>query len=82
VGSSTAVGIGFVEEACIHMGTKYHVASVIDYAVIWIGSNIVEEEVHCLFCGNGGLGLVGTDGAESNKLSTALAYYRSDPAIL
>ncbi len=49
------------------MGTKYHVACLIDYAVIWIGSNIDKEEVHLLFCGNGGLVLVGSNGAEGNK---------------
>ncbi len=49
------------------MGTKYHVACSIDYAIIWIGSNIVKEEVHRLFCGNGGLGLAGRDGTESHK---------------
>ncbi len=49
------------------MGAKYHVASLIDYAITQIGSNIVEEEVHRLFCGNGGLGLVGSNGAESNE---------------
>ncbi len=65
--TSLAARIGFVEEACIQMGTKYHVALLIDYAVIWIGSNIVKEEVHRLFCGNGGLGLVGGNGAESNE---------------
>ncbi len=65
--TSSAARIGFVEEACIHMGTKYHVASPIDYAVIWIGSNIVKEEVRRLFCGNGGLGLAGGDGTEGNK---------------
>ncbi len=65
--TSSAARIGFVEEACIHMGTKYHVACPIDYAVIWIGSSIVEEKVHLLFCGDGGLGLAGSDGAESNE---------------
>ncbi len=63
----SAVRVGFIEEACIHMGTKYHVACTIDYAVIRIGSNIVEEEVHRLFCGNGGLGLGVSNGAECNK---------------
>ncbi len=68
VSTSSAAEIGFVEEACICMGTKkYHVACSIDYAVIWIVSNIIEEEVHRLFCGNGGLGLAGRDGTESNK---------------
>ncbi len=47
------------------MGTKYHVSSLIDYAITWIVSNIVEEEVHRLFCGNGGLGLADADGTES-----------------
>jgi hypothetical protein len=47
------------------MGTKYHVFCSIDYAIIWIGSNIVEEEVHCLFGGDGGLGLVRGNGTES-----------------
>ncbi len=64
--TSSALGLGFVEEACIHMGTKYHVASLIDNAIIWIVSNIVKEEVHHLFCGNSGLGFAGADGAESN----------------
>ncbi len=63
----SAARAGFVEEACICMGTKYHVTCPIDYAISRIGSNIVKEEVHCLFCGNGGLGLAGSDGAESNK---------------
>ncbi len=54
--TSSAARIGFVEEAYIRMGTKYH-----------IGSNIVEEEVHRLFCGDGGLGLAGSNGAESHK---------------
>ncbi len=58
---------GFVEEACIWMGTKCHVACMIDYAVIRIGSNIVEEEVHRLFYGDGGLGLAGSNGAERNE---------------
>ncbi len=53
--------------ACIRMGTKYHATCIIDYAIIWIGSNIVEEEVHCLFYGNGGLGLAGNIGTESNE---------------
>ena len=65
--TSSAGRIGFVEEACIPMGAKYEFVCSIDYAVIWIGSNIVEEEVHRLFCGNGGLGLAGSNGAESNK---------------
>ncbi len=42
--TSSAAQIGFVKEACIRMGTKYHVACSIDYAVIWIGSNIAEAE--------------------------------------
>jgi hypothetical protein len=37
---------------------------MIYYAVIRIASNIVEEEVHCFFCGNSGLGLASSDGAE------------------
>ncbi len=65
--TSSAARVGFVEEACIRMGTKYHATCPIDYAVIRIGSNIVEEEVHRLFCGDGGLGLASSDGAESNK---------------
>ncbi len=64
--TSSVAGFGFFEEACIRMGTKYHVASSIDYAITWIGSNIVDEEVHRLFSGDVGLGLVGADGTESN----------------
>ncbi len=65
--TSSAVRIGFVEEACIRIGTKCHVACSIDYAIIWIGSNIVEEEVHRLFCDNSGLGLAGGNGAERKE---------------
>ncbi len=63
----SAARAGFVEESCICVGTNYYVASTMDYAVIRIGSNIVEEEVHRLFCGNGGLGLAGSNGTEHNK---------------
>ncbi len=63
----SAARVGFVEEACISMGTKYHVAYTIDYAVIRIGSSIVKEEIHHLFCGDGGLGLAGSNGAERNE---------------
>ncbi len=59
--------VGFVEEAYIHMGKKYHVACTIDYAAIRIGSNIVKEEVHGLSFGNGGIGLAGSNGAECKK---------------
>ncbi len=65
--TSLAGRIGFVEEACIQMGTKDHVTCLIDYTLIWIGSNIVKEEVHHLFCGDSDLGLAGGNGAESNK---------------
>ncbi len=63
----SAARVVFVEEACICVGTKYHVACTIDYAVIKIGSNIVEEEVHRLFCGNIGFGLAGRDGTEHHE---------------
>ncbi len=70
----SAARVGLVEEACICVGTKYHVACMIDYAAIRIGSNIVKEEVHRLFCGNGGLGLLaGSNGAERNEYSIAHA---------
>ncbi len=67
VSTRSAARVGFVDEACICMGTKYHVTCTIDYAVIRIGSNIGKEEVYRLFCGNGGLGLAGSDGAERSK---------------
>jgi hypothetical protein len=63
----SAARVGFIEEACICVSTKYHVACTIDYAVVRIGSNIVEEEVCHLFSGNSALGLVGSNGAERNK---------------
>ncbi len=65
--TGSAARVGFAEEACIHVGTKYHVACMVYYAVIRIGSNIVKEEVHCLFCGDGGIGLAGSNGAEHHK---------------
>ncbi len=60
--ASSAATIGLIEEAGICMGTKYHVAGLIDYAIIRIGCNIIEEEANRLFCGDGGLGLAGGDG--------------------
>ncbi len=63
----SAARVGYIEEACICVGTKYHVASVMDYAIIKIGTNIVKEEVHCLFCGNSGFGLAGSNGAERHE---------------
>jgi hypothetical protein len=67
VSTRSAARVGFVEEACICVGTKFHVTCTIDYAVIRIGSNIVEEEVHRLFCGNSGFGLAGSDGNERHE---------------
>ena len=63
----SAARVGFVEETCIRMGLKYHVACTIDYAIIRIGGNIVEEEIHRLFCGDGGLGVAGSNGVERNE---------------
>ncbi len=63
----SAARVSFVEEACICVGTKYHVPCTIDYAVIRIVSNIVEEEVHRLFCGDSGFGLAGSNDAERHK---------------
>ncbi len=40
---------------------------MIDYAITRVGSNIVEEEVHRLFCGIEGFGLAGSNGAERHK---------------
>ncbi len=67
VSTCSAARAGFIEEACICVGTKYHVACTIDYAVIRIGSNIVKEEVHSLFCGDGGFGLAGRNGTECHE---------------
>ncbi len=63
----SAARVGSIEEACICVGTKYHVACTVDYAVIRIGSIIVEWEVHCLLCGNSGIGLADSNGAERHK---------------
>ncbi len=63
----SAARVGLIVEACICVGTKYHVASMMDYAIIKIGSNIVKEEVHCLFCGDSGFGLAGSNGAELHE---------------
>ena len=67
----SAAIFGFVEDACICVGTKYHVTCMIDYAVIRIGSNVVKEEALRLFCGNGGFGLAGSGGTERNKTAHA-----------
>ena len=47
------------------MCTQDHVASSIDDAIVRVGCNIIQEEVHCFFCGDCGLSLsrgYGTEG--------------------
>ena len=59
--AGSAAGISFVEKAR-KGGTKNHVTHAIHYTIIGISSNIVQEEMYCLFGGDGGLGLSGCDG--------------------
>ncbi len=65
--SSSAAGLGLVEKACIDMDEQYHVARLICYVIILIGSNIVKEEIYCLFCGYGGFELTGAYCADNNQ---------------
>ena len=62
--SCSAAGVGLIEKACICMGAQDHVARSINNAVSWIGSDIVEKEVNCLFSGNGSVCLASGDGTE------------------
>ncbi len=62
-----AARLGFVEEASIDMSTQDHVTSLIDNAVIWVGGNIIKEEVDCLFSSYCGVSLSSCYGTESHK---------------
>ena len=46
------------------MGAQDHVTRPVNNAVSWIGSDIVEKEVNCLFSGNGSVCLASGNGTE------------------
>jgi hypothetical protein len=46
------------------MGAQDHVTRPVNNAVSWIGSNIIEKEVNCLFSGHGSICLASGDGTE------------------
>jgi hypothetical protein len=64
VSTRAAAGVGLIEKTCICMGTQDHVTTPVHNAVSWIGSDIVEEEVNCLFRGNGSICLASGNGTE------------------
>ncbi len=64
---SAAARLEFVEEASISMCTQDHLTSVIDDAIIWIGSNIIQLKMDCLFRGKSGFGLFVCKGTENHK---------------
>jgi hypothetical protein len=59
--------LGFIEKTSIGVSAQDHVASSIDDAVVWVGSNIVQEVVDRLLSSNSGFGLLGRNGTESHK---------------
>ena len=65
--SRSAAGVGFVEKACIRVGAQDHVTRPVNNAVSWVGSNIVEKEVNCLFSGNGSICLTSGNGTEGDQ---------------
>ena len=67
--SCAAAGVGLIEKTCICMGTQDHVTRPAHNAVSWIGSNIVEKEVNCLFSSNGSISLVSGNGTEGYQQS-------------
>ncbi len=60
----SAAGVGLIEKTCIRMGAQDHVTRSVHNAVSRIGSDIVEKEVNCLFCGNGSVRLASGNGTE------------------
>ena len=62
-----APSLCFIEKSYIRMSTQNDVACLVGNAAMWIGSNIIKQEVDGLFCGNSGLGLTGFNSTESNK---------------
>ena len=65
--SRSAAGIGLIEKTCIRMGAQDHVTGPVHNAVSWIGSDIVEKEVNCLFSGHGSVCLASGNGTEGNQ---------------
>ena len=60
----SAAGVGLIEKTCIRMGAQDHVTRPVHNAVSWIGSDIVEKEVNCLFRSNGSISLASGNGTE------------------
>ena len=56
--SGTTAGDCLVEETSIGVGAQNHVTGSINNAVQRVGSNIVEEEMDCLFCVGAGVARV------------------------
>jgi hypothetical protein len=64
VSTRSAAGVGLIEKTCIRMGAQDHVTRPVHNAVSWIGSDIVNKEVNCLFSGNGSVCLTSGNGTE------------------
>ncbi len=63
----SAAGVGLIEKPCICMGAQDHVTRPVHNAVCWICSDIVKEEVNCLFSGNGSVCLASGNGTEGDQ---------------
>ena len=71
VSTSAAVAFGFIVEAGVGVSTECHVAAGICGAVVRVGGEVVEELVDGFSGGFSGSGLLGAQGAESDKLRVA-----------
>ncbi len=58
---------GLIEKASVRVGAQDHVTRPVNNAVSWVGSNIVEKEVNCLFSGNGSTSLTHGNGTEGDQ---------------
>ena len=67
MGASMAMGTSLDEFNGIGVACKHHIASTVGDSVLWLRGNIIEELVDRFRDVLGGCGLLGADGAESNK---------------
>ena len=71
MGASMVAGVILVEVAGTGVACKYHIACTIGNAIVWVRGNIFKELMGSVSGGLGGRGLLGADGAESDKINRA-----------
>ena len=67
MGTRTDAGKILVEVAVIGVAYKDHIARTVGDAVVWVCGNILDELVDSVSGGLGGRGLLGANGADTNK---------------